>query len=306
MDEFQLIEHFFRPRGKGPGVVIGPGDDAAVLQVREGHELVMTLDTLVSGRHFPEDLPPFDIGWRSLAVNLSDLAAMGATPRWCLLSLSLPAADEEWLSAFCKGFYSLAEQAGIVLVGGDLVRGDLQISVQASGEVPTGRALLRSGARNGDRLCIGGVPGEAAIGLRKWQKGVRQGEAVQRLARPQPQLALGRKLRGMASACIDISDGLLADLGHLLEESGQPGATLYLQQLPQSDITRDEDEQVRQSAQLAGGDDYLLLFTLPSMFNLPQGCYEIGRITAEPGLRVLDENGMPEAVTESGWNHFQD
>lgn len=308
MDEFQLIEHFFRQRGKGPGVLVGPGDDAAVLLPTPGQQLVMTLDTLVAGRHFPDDFSPFDIGWRSLAVNLSDLAAMGAQPRWCLLSLCMPSVDEAWLQGFCEGFYALAEQSGIVLVGGDTVRGPrgpLQISVQATGEVAAGRAMLRSGARPGDRIFIGGVPGEAALGLRAWQAGVRDGDAVQRFARPQPQLALGRKLCGMASACIDVSDGLLADLQHLLDESGGCGASLALARLPQSAIIRAEaDAQVRQQAQLAGGDDYLLLFTLPPMFNPPTGCHEIGRISADPGLRVQAADGTLVDVAERGWNHF--
>ncbi|MDF1782398.1 MAG: thiamine-phosphate kinase [Alcanivoracaceae bacterium] len=310
MDEFQLIEHFFRPQGKGPGVLIGPGDDAAVLQPSEGCQLVMTMDTLVSGRHFPEDFSAFDIGWRSLAVNLSDLAAMGAVPRWCLLSLSLPEADEHWLKEFCEGFYALAQEEGITLVGGDMVRGALQITVQATGEVRAGRALLRSGARTGDRICIGGVPGEAALGLRQWQAGVRDGDAVASFTRPRPQMKLGKKLRGMASACIDISDGLLADLQHILDESGRgvaqaPGAIIKLSSLPNSTAIESEpDMDIRQKAQLSGGDDYLLLFTLPSMFNVPQGCYEIGRVTTESGLRVLDENGAPIDVNVKGWTHF--
>ena len=304
MDEFQLIEQFFRQRGKGPGVLVGPGDDAAVLVPTPGQQLVMTLDTLVAGRHFPEDVSPFDIGWRSLAVNLSDLAAMGASPRWCLLSLSLPVADESWLQGFCEGFYALAEQSGIVLVGGDTVRGELQIGVQATGEVPAGRALLRSGARPGDRIFIGGVPGEAALGLRAWQRGVRQGDTLVPFLRPEPQLSLGVKLRGMASACIDVSDGLLADLQHILDESGGCAASLLLAQLPQSALTRDAEPALRQSAQLAGGDDYLLLFTLPPMFNAPTGCHEIGRISAQPGLRVQAADGTLVDVAERGWNHF--
>lgn len=304
MDEFQLIEQFFRQRGKGPGVLVGPGDDAAVLVPTPGQQLVMTLDTLVAGRHFPEDVSPFDIGWRSLAVNLSDLAAMGASPRWCLLSLSLPVADESWLQGFCEGFYALAEQSGIVLVGGDTVRGELQIGVQATGEVPAGRALLRSGARPGDRIFIGGVPGEAALGLRAWQRGVRQGDTLTPFLRPEPQLSLGVKLRGMASACIDVSDGLLADLQHILDESGGCGASLLLAQLPQSALTRDAEPALRQSAQLAGGDDYLLLFTLPPMFNAPAGCHEVGRISAQPGLRVQAADGTLVDVAERGWNHF--
>lgn len=305
MDEFELIRHFFRRPGKGAGVVLGPGDDAALLVPAAGQQLVMTMDTLVGGRHFPDDLPPLDIGWRSLAVNLSDLAAMGATPRWCLLSLSLPEADESWLRGFSEGFFALADQAGIALVGGDMTRGPLSITVQATGEVPAGRALLRSGARPGDRICIGGIPGEAAAGLACWQRGERDGPLVQRFARPEPQLALGIKLRGLASACIDVSDGLLADLGHILEESGVPGAIIDTARLPTSPALAGwGDDEARIQTTLAGGDDYLLLFTLPPIFNLPRGCHEIGRITAEPELRVLDTAGKPLDLPSTGWKHF--
>lgn len=306
MDEFALIRQFFRQRaGHGAGVVLGPGDDGAVLAPSPGCELVMSIDTLISGRHFPEDLPAADIGWRSLAVNLSDLAAMGATPRWCLLSLSLPDASADWLEAFCDGFYALAEQAGIALVGGDTVRGPLMITVQVTGEVPAGRALLRSGARPGDRICIAGVPGEAAAGLAQWQAGVRDDLLSARFCRPQPQLALGQKLRGVASACIDISDGLLADLGHVLDESGV-GAELLLTQLPVSGALSDwGSEEAVLRAQLAGGDDYLLLFTLLPGFNLPRDAVQIGRIRSETGLAVLGRDGMPLTALPAGWDHFR-
>lgn len=306
MDEFALIRQFFRQRaGLGAGVVVGPGDDGAVLAPTPGCELVMSLDTLISGRHFPEDLPAADIGWRSLAVNLSDLAAMGATPRWCLLSLSLPDAAVEWLDAFCEGFYALADQAGIALVGGDMVRGPLAITVQVTGEVPAGRAVLRSGARPGDRICIAGVPGEAAAGLTQWQGGVRDGALLARFCRPQPQLVLGQKLRGVASACIDISDGLLADLGHILEESGV-GAELFLSQLPLSDaLAQWGTQEAVTRAQLAGGDDYLLLFTLLPGFNLPRDAVQIGRIRSEAGLTVYGRDGLPLTVLPEGWDHFR-
>lgn len=305
LNEFQLIDHFFRARGTGPGVVVGPGDDAAVLAPRPGMELVMTMDTLLSGYHFPEDLPAEDIGWRSLAVNLSDLAAMGAEPRWCLLSLSLPESDEAWLEGFCRGFYALAEQAGIVLVGGDMTRGPLQISVQATGEVPAGYALRRNGAKPEDRVCIGGVPGEGAAGLACWEEGERGGALIQRLARPQPQVSLGLSLRGAASACVDVSDGVLADLGHILEESGVGGAVVDAARLPLSDdLALWGDVDARLEAQLAGGDDYVLLFTLPPDKSLPAGCHEIGRITDAGGLRVVDGDGRDIPVPRLGWKHF--
>src|SRR5690606_12382012 len=189
-----------------------------------------------------------------------------------------------WLEEFCDGFYALAEQAGITLVGGDTVRGPLAITVQVTGEVPAGRAVRRSGARPGDRICIAGVPGEAAAGLAQWQAGVRDDALAARFCRPQPQLALGQKLRGVASACIDISDGLLADLGHILEESGV-GAEVFLSRLPLSDaLAQWGAENAVTRAQLAGGDDYLLLFTLLPGFNLPRDAVQIGRIRAEAGM----------------------
>lgn len=304
MNEFELIEHFFSRSG-GEGVILGSGDDAALLQPTPGQQLVMTMDTLVAGRHFPEDLPAEDIGWRALAVNLSDLAAMGATPRWCLLSLSLPAVDEAWLTGFCRGFFALAEQAGIVLVGGDTVRGPLSITVQATGEAPPGKALRRSGARPGDRLCIDGVPGAAAAGLRLWQAGQRSGALQQAFCRPQPQLTLGRRLRGLASACIDISDGLLADLDHVLRASGGFGAEVELARMPQSPALQAcADGDALAALQLAGGDDYLLLFAVPAAFNLPAAWRCIGQVTAQPGVRVWRADGTLLSVLPSGWDHF--
>lgn len=318
MDEFQLIEHFFRGRSLGAGVRLGPGDDAAVVAASVGHELLMTMDTLVSGRHFPEDLSPFDIGWRSLAVNLSDLAAMGAEPRWCLLSLSLPRAEQGWLAEFCRGFYALAEQENITLVGGDMVRGELQITIQATGEAPQGKAILRSGAKVGDRICIGcaddyvgqgGIisraPGDAALGLLHWQAGMREGAAVGHFTRPQPQLTLGQTLRGQASACIDISDGLLADLEHILCESRVPGATIALDKLPLSAALREHPDQAQRiRLQLAGGDDYMLLFCLPPSISLPSGCCEIGELTADRGINVYTGSGDIVKISERGWTHF--
>lgn len=305
VNEFDLIRRFFRGR-TGSGVLLGPGDDAALLLPSPGMQLAMTMDTLLSGRHFPEDLPAADIGWRSLAVNLSDLAAMGATPRWCLLSLSLPQVDELWLEAFCAGFDELARQAGVTLVGGDMVRGPLSITVQASGEVPAGKALLRSGARPGDRICLSGIPGQAAAGLQCWQAGKRDGPLAEAFCRPQPQLDLGRRLRGLASACIDISDGLLADLGHILEDSGGLGADIRLPLLPRSSALNSwADEAQRQQAQLAGGDDYLLLFTVPPVFNLPAQWREIGRVEARRGIRVMDAQGNPLSSLPAGWDHFR-
>ncbi len=305
MNEFQLIRRFFTASSYPPFVRLGVGDDGALLSPAPGTELVMSMDTLVAGVHFPEDLPPADLGWRSLAVNLSDLAAMGATPRCCLLSLTLPSADEGWLEAFSQGFNELAAESGAALVGGDMTRGPLSISIQVTGEVPAGKALLRSGARPGDRLCVGGVPGEAAAGLAQWQSGVRSGHLPERFVRPVPQLSLGAKLRGLASACIDISDGLLADLTHILEASGV-GAQIHLDAIPVSAELASSGLSVP-SLQLCGGDDYLLLFTLPPAINLPRGCHRIGRILAEPAgsIRLLDADGKSVPLPAvRGFDHF--
>lgn len=305
MHEFEIIRHFFRDKIMRPDVRLGPGDDAAILQAPAAHELVMTMDTLVEGRHFPADLPAHAIGFRSLATNLSDLAAMGANPAWCLLSLSLPQADTAWLQAFCKGFFALAERVGISLVGGDLVRGPLAITIQATGFVPTGQALLRSGAQVGDNILIGGVPGEAAAGLAQWQSGQRDGQLVQRFCYPEPQLELGRRLRSNASSCIDISDGLLADLSHLLAESGDLGADIDLAQLPtHATLNAAAASSQRLQWQLSGGDDYLLLFTQPATQPVPDGCYIIGNIRASAGLVVTGTDGKPLAIAEQGWQHF--
>lgn len=304
MDEFELIRRFFSVEA-GPGVVLGPGDDGALLEPRPGRQLVVTTDTLVENRHFPEDLPPGDIGWRSLAVNLSDLAAMGAEPRWCLLSLTLPAAGEAWLQGFRDGFFALANQAGISLVGGDITKGPLSITVQALGEVAPGKALRRAGAGVGDGIFIGGVPGEAAAGLRAWRNGVRQGPLVQRFSRPYPQLSLGRELIGRASACIDVSDGVLADLGHILAASGGLGARLESDAMPVSAALREMLEPPELARlQWSGGDDYLLLFMLPDGAPAPANSVRLGVVTQSSEVVVVDPSGRPMPFVEQGWKHF--
>lgn len=301
MDEFDLIQRYFT-RAPGAGVVQGPGDDAALLASGAGQQLVATTDTLVADRHFPASLDPAGIAWRALAANLSDLAAMGAQARWCLLALTLPEADESWLQGFSQGFFELADAAGVQLVGGDINAGPLSVTVQALGEVESGRALTRTGARAGEQLCIGGVPGEAAAGLRLWQLGERGGALVERFRRPWPQLALGRALLGRASACIDISDGLLADLAHLLGDDR--GAALQAARLPVSEGLQAWPGEERRALQCGGGDDYLLLFTLPAEASPPPDTHSIGVITAEPGIQLFDERGEVLPPVDPGWKHF--
>ncbi len=229
-------------------------------------------DTLNAGTHFPDDTAAYDIAHKCLAVNLSDLAAMGATPRWALLSLSLPKVDPQWLQSFIQGFKTLAQAHGVVLVGGDTTSGPLSVCVTALGVIEPGKQLQRNGAKPGDLLVVSGTVGGAARVLEL----LRDGNAVtdrQLLDRPQPRVKLGQALAGYASACIDISDGLLADLGHVLKASGC-GARIELAQLPYADLLADLDEKSRWNCQLSGGDDYELLFTLRNATSRTDGRLE--------------------------------
>lgn len=262
MDEFALIRKYFsRQDVKRGDVTLGVGDDAALLRVPPGQELVVTTDSLVSGVHFPEELDPAAVGHRSLAANLSDLAAMGATPAWVLLALTLPKADEHWLEAFSRGFFDLAKRHQLALVGGNVARGPLNVTITAQGIVPEGQALTRTGARVGDLIYVTGNPGEAAAGLKLLQaKGDVKNPCVRRFTHPEPRIAAGQALRGLASACIDVSDGLLADLGHLLEARGF-GAKIGLEKLPLSkDLLGLHGLEEARRLALTGGDDYELCF----------------------------------------------
>lgn len=320
--EFDLIQQYFRRArdAQAPGVVLAGGDDCALLATTPGMQLAVSTDTLVEGVHFPADTPAADVGWKALAVNLSDLAAMGASPRGCLLALTLPAGDEAWVAAFARGFLALADQAGCPLVGGDTTSGPRSVTVTVLGEVPAGEALRRAGARAGDLVCVSGGTGDAAIGLARWQAGCRDGQdtAVARLLRPEPRLALGRELRGVATAAIDVSDGLLADLAHILAESarasGTPlGAELQLSALPLSPALAVLPAPVAREHALAGGDDYELCFTVPAT-ELPAlnvaaatagvRVAVIGRVTTDGRLRCLDADGREWLPSRRGWQHF--
>lgn len=312
--EFDLIREFFRRPVADAGVRLGIGDDAALLALPAGEELVVTTDTLVAGRHFPDSAAPFDIGWKALAVNLSDLAAMGAQARWVTLALTLPDSDETFLREFARGFFALAEREGVSLVGGDTTRGPLSITVTALGCVPAGRALRRDGARADDDLYVSGCVGDAGLGLRielgQWLDELAplaRDTALQRLHRPEPRLALGLALRGVASACLDVSDGLAQDLGHLLAASGV-GAELELSALPRSAALADIDPAFADILALTSGDDYELLFTAPAAARkaiaaLPLACARIGRVTAQGGLRFL-RAGVPVEMPVAGFTHF--
>jgi len=289
---------------------MGVGDDCALLRPDAGLDLAVTTDMLVEGRHFLPDAEPRALGHKALAVNLSDLAAMGAAPRWATLSLALPAADEAWLGAFSEGFFALAERHGVDLIGGDTTRGPLLvISVTALGEVPSGLALYRGGARPGDDIWVSGELGGAALALVHPE--IR--EAALRLHRPEPRVELGERLRGLAHAAIDVSDGLAGDLQHILERS-QVGAMVHYAHVPRSAaFAKLDDQDLERDCVLSGGDDYELLFTAARerRAELEALSGELGialtRIGAirkgAPELVVLDSQGKPMAH-RGGFDHF--
>ncbi|NNM50934.1 MAG: thiamine-phosphate kinase [Pseudomonadales bacterium] len=304
MGEFELIQRYFMRVIQDSNILLGIGDDAAALKVPRGEVLLTCTDTLVAGRHFPEITTAYDIGWKSLAVNLSDIAAMGGMARWATLALTLPVADPTWLEGFAKGFFALAQQYGVSLVGGDTTCGPLSITVNLLGTTQASGILRRDGARSGDAVYVSGYPGEAAWVLERILRDEPVGELRCRLDRPEPRMSLGRYLRGRASAAIDISDGLVQDLDHILRASGV-GATLDVARLPQrgADIAQPSLQH-----KLAGGDDYELLFTLPSGQQIHDWEQEpvltcIGHIDAEPGQRWL---GLPhsEFIGLRGYQHF--
>jgi len=318
--EFELIRRYFtRPT---PHAILGVGDDAALVRVRRGHDLVVSTDMLVAGRHFFRNADPLALGHKALAVNLSDLAAMGATPRWATLALALPAADERWVRAFARGFMALARRFDVDLIGGDTTRGPLNICVEIMGEAPHGMALRRDGARSGDDIWVSGTLGDAALALAALKRRIKLTPAelalcAVRLHRPQPRVMLGLALRGVAHSAIDISDGLLADLGHILERS-EMAAEIELAALPVSATLRRHLERVVAcSAMLAGGDDYELCFTAPR--RLRERIIGVGRrarllVTrigsvrphrrGTPRLVVRAADGTALRVVRGGYDHF--
>ncbi len=317
-DEFDIIDRFFtRQPVTRDDVRLGIGDDAAVVQVPGDSELVLCMDTLVDGVHFPPHTPARAIGHKSLAVNLSDLAAMGAVPAWATLSLSMPRYDADWLSAFAGGFFALAERHGMQLVGGDTTRGPLSVTVQAHGHVAPGQYLRRSGAQAGDHVYVTGTLGDAGLALQL--PGIAALQA--RLDYPQPRVAAGQALRGLATAAIDISDGLLADLAHLLESDGL-GATVQVDALPRSAAFLAALQQAGtqradwyHALPLAAGDDYELCFTVaqPQRAEVEQRLQQldvpvtaIGRIEQQPGIRCVLADGTPCQPAATGYRHFAD
>jgi len=311
MGEFDLIRRFFQ-RPAAAGVEVGVGDDCAVLVPTPGARWLVSSDMLVEGRHFLSTVDPARLGHKALAVNLSDLAACGATPRGFTLALALPRADEAWLAGFAQGLWALADASGIPLIGGDTTQGPLNLCITVFGEAPPGQALLRSGARVGDEIWVSGQLGDARLALEVFRgRVVLAGEAFEQvrvaMELPTPRLALGQALRGVATAALDISDGLLGDLGHLLTASGV-GATLELAALPRSAVLAAQPPAVQQECLLAGGDDYELVFTAPPGARLPDvgvPLTRIGRIEAAPGLRVVDARGERVDHGLRSFDHFQ-
>lgn len=315
VSEFALIRTYFADLGASRAdVTLGVGDDCALLRVPPGQALAVSIDTLACGVHFLPDCDPEALGHKCLAVNLSDLAAMGAEPAWATLALTLPPelarAQPDWLAAFARGFGTLARRHGVALVGGDTTRGPLSVTVQVHGFVPAGAAIRRSGARAGDLVCVSGTLGDAGWALRALLAGeLPEPRLRARLERPEPRLALGHALRGLATAMIDISDGLAADLGHILESSGV-GAELDLAALPLSPAVAATGDW---SLPLASGDDYELCFCLPPEHaaTLPAiavrtGCplAIVGRLHPGQGLVCRTADGQALAFGRAGFDHF--
>ena len=316
--EFDIIRRYFtRQDFNRSDVITGIGDDAALLQVPAGMALVVCMDTLVDGVHFPTGTPAAAIGHKALAVNLSDLAAMGAEPAWVTLSLTLPASGSHWLADFSQAFFKLADHYQVQLVGGDTTQGPLTVTVQAHGFVPDGLALRRQGAQAGDHIYVTGSLGDAGLALQL--AGDAGAELQHRLDYPEPRIAAGQALRGIASAAIDVSDGLLADLGHLLE-SEQLGAALSLDDLPRSTAFRERVQRCGADARtlsldlpLSAGDDYELCFTVPgaalqqlevAQAQFSCACTYIGRVEETPGIRCYMADGEAYEPATAGYQHF--
>ncbi|MBL8323586.1 MAG: thiamine-phosphate kinase [Rubrivivax sp.] len=326
MGEFELIERFFKRRGRtaapatrpaGRAVALGIGDDCALLTPDAGMQLAISTDMLVEGRHFLPTVPPRRLGHKALAVNLSDLAACGAEPLGFTLALALPRADPAFLEPFAAGLFALADEHGVELIGGDTTAGPLNISVTVLGQVPAGGALLRRGARAGDDLWVSGQLGDARLALEVFRGNVALGAAEFEAARlamecPQPRVALGRALRGLASAAIDLSDGLVGDLGHVLAASNV-GAVIDADALPRSAVLAAQAPALQRQCVLAGGDDYELLFTAPPQHRaaveaagrlVGVAVTRFGRIDAAAGLQVHDAGGRAVEMDWRGFDHF--
>jgi thiamine-monophosphate kinase len=314
--EFDVIaRHFTRPAANA---VLGVGDDCALVGISRGMELAVSVDTMVSGTHFFPDVDPENLGHKALAVNLSDMAAMGAMPYWAMLALTLPKVDHDWLAAFSKGFFDLADEFEVSLIGGDTTRGPLTLTVTIMGEVPIGASLRRSGAKAGNDIWVSGRIGDAALAVahRHGKLVLEESdyhEAVMRLYEPTPRVNLGQALRGMATAAIDVSDGLLADLGHICRLS-KVGAVVELASIPLSAIgARHVASDAGRNAIIAGGDDYELCFTAhpnsrESLQDLAKvldvTLTRIGQVKRGKGVSLHGPDGKPVKVDGRGYDHF--
>jgi thiamine-monophosphate kinase len=318
LSEFSLIQHYFEKLStQRKDVLLGIGDDCALLQCPAEHVIAVSIDTLVENIHFFADVDPETLGYKSLAVGLSDLAAMGAQPAWFTLALTLPEVNENWLKGFSQGLAKLAKKHNIQLVGGDTTRGPLTISIQVHGFVAAEKAVRRSGAQVGDMIYVTGTLGDAGaalqLQLQKWNDVTLNIEDKsylrQRLEQPTPRLEIGQELAGIASSAIDISDGLLADLGHILEKSSV-GARLDLTKLPLSLAMTKVDRKTAERFALQSGDDYELCFTVPPQYfseieqRFKDQCTLIGTITDDQGIYFIDDNDALIALKGTGYDHF--
>jgi thiamine-monophosphate kinase len=317
ISEFEIIRRYFTRRART--ALLGVGDDCALIRPRAGTMLALSTDMLLAGRHFFPDADPEKLGHKALAVNLSDLAAMGAEPRWALLAIALPGANAKWLAAFSKGFFRLARRFGTELIGGDTTRGPLAITITVIGEVAAKLALRRDTARAGDDVWLSGATGEAALALAHLKGRVRLGgrardACLHRLHAPEPRVKLGRSLRGLARSAIDVSDGLLADLGHIAKASGV-AAELRWEDLPRAEaIASCPDKALAKECLLAGGDDYELVFTAPR--SKRSGIEAVGKkarvavtvigeiLAGRPAVRVRDAGGRIVRASHAGFDHF--
>jgi thiamine-monophosphate kinase len=320
LSEFDLIRQFFMRQSKH--AELGVGDDAALFQVSAGCQLAVSTDMLVAGTHFFHDAPPYDIGWKALAVNVSDMAAMGAQSKWATLAIALPEVNENWLAEFSRGFFACAEQFDVDLIGGDTTRGALNICVTIMGEVPTNQAIKRSGAQVEDDIWVSGHLGSAAAGLAYLQGKIMLEKnaleaSIHELHRPMPRISLGLALRNIANSAIDISDGLAADLGHILDASNV-GADVFIEKIPHLSALQAIQNLTNGHADfkayiLSGGDDYELCFTAPQaareeiealskILDLP--LTRIGKISATKDLRVYDANKQLIPLNKKGFDHF--
>lgn len=318
MTEFDFIRQYLKRQQQDAQLLLGIGDDAALVRPQSGYDLCFSSDMLLKNRHFFADVAPEDLAWKVLAVNLSDMAAMGARPRWVLLSAALPELDADWLQRFCDSFFALAQRFGVILIGGDTTKGDLVFNITIVGELPQGQALRRDGAQVGDDIWVSGELGLAAAALQHCLNKYCLDEALRplcqsKLLRPEPRVALGQKILPLANAGQDISDGLSQDIGHILAASGV-GAELWADQLPVPEaLKQDLPRQAWLEAALAGGDDYELLFTaaqnrradiLAAAAECGVAVTRIGIINQTGRLKIIDADGQEITLTSKGFDHF--